>query len=128
MKLLIVSVGEGRYAVAAELVARIVDPALEAEFHLEGANAVYRGERLPLLDLHAATGERRGTSPMFLLLECPGRRGVVPVDGTDAIREVPAGHIAPLPAFIFERDRRVFRGLFPDGRELRLLLDEDGLL
>ena len=128
MKLLIVSVGEGRYGVPADAVAQIVDPALEADFHLEEAEAVYRGERFPVLDLHAVADERRGPSPVYLLLEGARRRAIVAVDGTEAIREVPAGDIAPLPAYIFARSRRAFRGVFPDGRDPRLLLDEDGIL
>jgi chemotaxis signal transduction protein len=128
MKLLMVSVGEGRYAVPADAVAQIVDPALEADFHLEDREAVYRGERFPILDLHAAAGERRGPSPVYLLLEGVRRRVIVAVDGAEAIRDVPAGDIAPLPAFIFAWPRRTFRGVFSDGRDPRLLLDEDGLV
>jgi chemotaxis signal transduction protein len=127
MKLLMVSVGEGRYAVSADAVAQIVDPALESEFHLEDAEAVYRGERLPLLDLHEAAGERRGPRPVYLLLEGARRRVIIAVDGADAIREVPAGDIAPLPAFIFARPRRAFRGVFSDGPDPRLVVDEDGI-
>ena len=123
-----VSVGEGRYAVPADAVTQIVDPALEADFHLEDAEAVYRGERYPVLDLHAAAGEQPGPSPVYLLLEGERRRAIVAVDGAEAIREVPAGDIAPLPAFIFARPRRAFRGVFTDGRHPRLLLDQDGLL
>jgi len=128
MKLLMVSVGEGRYAVPADAVAQIVDPAVEVDFHLEESEAVYRGERFPVLDLHAVAGERRGPSPVYLLLEGARGRSIVPVDGAEAIRDVPAGDIAPLPAFIFARPRRAFRGVFSDGRDPRLLLDEDGLL
>src|SRR2546422_1875021 len=128
MKLLMVSVGEGRYAVPADAVAQIVDPAVEVDFHLEESEAVYRGERFPVLDLHAATGERRGPSPVYLLLEGARHRAIVPVDGAEAIRDVPAGDIAPLPAFIFARPRRAFRGVFSDGRDPRLHLDENGLL
>jgi chemotaxis signal transduction protein len=128
MKLLMVSVGEGRYAVPADAVAQIVDPAVEPDFHLEDAAAVYRGERLPVLDLHAAAGERRGAAPVYLLLAGAHRRVIVAVDGAEAIRDVPAGEIAPLPAFIFARPRRAFRGVFSDGRTPRLLLDEDAIL
>ena len=128
MKLLMVSVGEGRYAVPADAVAQIVDPALESEFRLEESAAVYRGERLPFLDLHAAAGESPGPAPVYLLLEGPSRRLVIAVDGAEAIRDVPAGEIAPLPDFIFPQPRRVFRGVFADGRDPRLLLDEDGIL
>src|SRR5881296_836937 len=128
MKLLMVNVGEGRYAVPADAVAQIVDPALESDFHLEDCEAVFRGERLRLFDLHAAAGERRGPAPVYLLLQASLRRVVVAVDGAESIREVPAGEIAPLPAFIFARSRRTFRGVFPDGAASRLLLDEDALL
>jgi len=128
MKLLMVSVGEGRYAVPADAVAQIVDPAVEADFHLEDSAAVYRGERLAVLDLHAAAGERRGPAPVYLLLAGARRRVIIAVDGAEAIRDVPAGDIAPLPAFIFARPRRAFRGVFSDGRNRCLLLDEDAIL
>jgi chemotaxis signal transduction protein len=128
MKLLMVSVGKGLYAVPADAVAQIVDPALESDFHLEESEAVFRGERFPFLDLHAAAGERRGPSPVYLLLEGARCRTIVAVDGAEAIREVPAGDIAPLPEFIFARPRRAFRGVFSDGRDPRLLLDENGIL
>jgi chemotaxis signal transduction protein len=128
MKLLMVNVGEGRYAVPADAVAQIVDPALEADFHLEDSEAVFRGERFPVFDLHAAAGERRGPAPVYLLLQGARRRAVVAVDGAESIREVSASDIAPLPAFIFARPRRAFRGVFPDGAGPRLLLDEDALL
>jgi len=128
MKLLMVSVGEGRYAVPADTVTQILDPALEGDFHLEESEAVYRGERFPVLDLHAAAGERRGHPRVYLVLEGARRRAIVPVDGADAIREVPATAIAPLPPFIFSQPGRVFRGVFSDGGEPRLLLDQDGLL
>jgi chemotaxis signal transduction protein len=128
MKLLMVSVGEARYAVQADAVTRILDPALEADFHLEESEAVFRGERFPLIDLHAAAGEERGRSPVYLLLEGGRRRAIVSVDGTEAIREIPATAIAPLPPFIFQRPGRVFRGVFSDGSEPRLLLDQDGIL
>lgn len=128
MKLLMVSVGEGRYAVPADSVARIVDPALESDFRLEEGAAILHGERLDLLDLHGASGEPRGPRPIYLLLEGGRKRAVVAVDGAEAIREVQAEDIAPLPAFIFEGERRTFRGVLPDAPVPRLLLDEDGLL
>jgi len=121
-------IGDGRYAVAADAVEQIVDPALEAEFRLEEGRAVYRGERLDLVDLHAAACERRGPSPVYLLLQGARRRVVAAVDGAESIREVPAGEIAPLPPFIFALKDRAFRGVFPDGPGLRLLLDQDALL
>src|SRR5256885_7685771 len=101
MKLLMVNVGEGRYAVPADAVEQIVDPALEGDFRLEECEAVFRGERFPLVDLHAAAGERRGPAPVCLLLHGARRRAVIAVDGAEAIRDVSAGEIAPLPAFIF---------------------------
>src|SRR2546425_5002186 len=128
MKLLMVSIGEGRYAVPADIVTHILDPALEGDFRLEQSEAVYRGERLPVWDLHAAAGERRGGARVSLVLEGARSRAIVPVDGPDAIREIPATAIAPLPPFIFTRSGRVFRGVFSDGGEPRLLLDRDGLL
>ncbi|MBI1951653.1 MAG: chemotaxis protein CheW [Acidobacteria bacterium] len=123
-----VSVGKARYAVQADVVMRILDPAQEADFHLEGSQAVFRGERFPLIDLHAAGEEGRGLSPLYLLLEGARRRAMVSVDGTEAIREVPAADIAPLPPFIFPRPGRAFRGVFSDGQAPRLLLDQDGIL
>ena len=128
MKLLMVNVGEGRFAVLADAVEQILDPALEADFHLEEFAAVFRGERFPLVDLHAASGEKRGPAPVYLVLQGARRRAVVAVDGAEVIREVSAGEIAPLPAFIFARPRRAFRGVFPDATGPRLLLDEDALL
>ena len=128
MKLLMVNVGEGRYAVPADAVVQILDPAAENDFHLEQTEAVVRGERVARVDLHAAAGEVPGPRPVYLLIEAGARRAVVAVDGAEAIRDVPAGDIAPLPAFIFERDRRAFRGLLPDGPMPRLLLDQDGFL
>ncbi|OLD62621.1 MAG: hypothetical protein AUI47_11820 [Acidobacteria bacterium 13_1_40CM_2_68_5] len=128
MKLLMVSVGEGRYAVPADIVTQILDPALEGDFRVERSEAVYRGVRLPLLDLHAAAGERRGVATVYLVIEAARNRAIVPVDGADSIRDVPSTAIAPLPPFIFSRPGRVFRGVFSDGGEPRLLLDQDGLL
>jgi chemotaxis signal transduction protein len=128
MKLLMVNVGEGRYAVPADTVGRIVDPATEPDFHLEESTAVVHGERLPLLDLHAVAGEIAGPSPVYLLLEGRHRRVIVPVDGAEAIRDVPAGDIAPLPVFIFAQRSRAFRGVFQDAAGPRLLLDENGFL
>src|SRR3989442_4696246 len=109
MKLLMVSVGEGRYAVPADAVVQIVDPAVEVDFHLEESEAVYRGERFPVLDLHAVAGERRGPSPVYLLLEGARGRSIVPVDGAEAIRDVPAGGISPPSAVIFARPPRAVR-------------------
>ncbi len=123
-----VSVGEARYAVQADAVSQILDPAQEADFHLEESQVVFRGERFPLIDLHAAAGELPGGSPLYLLIEGARRRAIVPVDGTEAIREVAASEIAPLPPFIFPRPGRAFRGVFSDGKAPRLLLDQDGIL
>jgi chemotaxis signal transduction protein len=128
MKLLMMRIGDGRYAVAADAVEQIVDPALETDFRLEDGEAVFHGERLALVDLHAAAGERPATSPVYLLVHGARRRAVVAVDGAESIRDVPPGDIAPLPAFIFSQPHRAFRGVFPDGAGLRLLLDQDTLL
>lgn len=127
MKLLMVSVGESRYAVPADIVTQILDPALEGDFRVERSQAVYRGERLPVLDLHAAAGERHGEARVYLVVEAARSRAIIPVDGADSIRDVPSGAIAPLPPYIFSRPDRVFRGVFSDGGEPRLLLDQDGL-
>ncbi|MFQ5876107.1 MAG: chemotaxis protein CheW [Acidobacteriota bacterium] len=129
MNLLLVSVGRRQYAVAADAVERIVDPALEPEFHREpqAREATHRGERYPVVDLHDMSGERRGDRCVYLFLAAGGRRAVVPVDGAEAIRDVPAAAIAPLPSYIFTCDRRPFRGIFSDGRRARLLLDEGAL-
>jgi len=128
MKLLMMKIGDGRYAVPADAVEEIVDPALADDLRLDEAGAVYHGERLTLVDLHAAAAERRGASPVYLLLQGARRRALVAVDGAEAIREVPAEEIAPLPGFIFARPSRAFRGVFPDGPGLRLLLDQDAIL
>src|SRR6185295_5625364 len=128
MKFLMVSVGQARYAVQADAVRRILDPAQEADLHLEGAGVVFRGERLLLIDLHAAAGEPAARAPVYLLLEGSHRRAIVPLDGTEAIQDVPASDIAPLPPFIFARPGRVFRGVFSDGPSPRLVLDQDGML
>jgi chemotaxis signal transduction protein len=130
MKLLLVRVGRGRYAVAADAVARILDPAVETDFHLEQTtgDAICQGMRYPVVDLHGAMGERAEGPGVYLLLEGPSRRAMVAVGGAEAIREVPADGIAPLPSFIFATARRFFRGIFLDEGEPRLLLDESGLL
>ncbi len=128
MKFLMVNVGEARYAVQADAVRRILDPAQEAGLEVEGTEAVFCGERLRLIDLHAAAGEPRGRCPVYLLLEGSRSRALVPVDGTEAIRDVPATDIAPLPPFIFARPGHVFRGVFADGPSPRLVLDQDGML
>ncbi len=128
MKLLMVSVGQDRYAVPADIVTQILDPALESELTLEASEAVYRGERFPLRDVHPAAGGGRGVSRVYLVLERLQRRAIMPVDEAHAIREIPAAAIAPLPQYIFARPGRVFRGVFSDGGEPRLLLDRDGLL
>src|SRR2546428_13950073 len=97
MKLLMVSVGEGRYAVPADAVAQIVDPAVEVDFHLEESEAVYRGERFPVLDLHAVAGERRRASPAVLLLEGARGRPLLPAAGARGRRAVPPRGLSPPP-------------------------------
>ena len=86
MKLLMVSVGDGLYAVSADAVAQIVDPALESDFHLEESEAVFRGERFPFLDLRDAAGERRGPYPVYLLLEGARCRAIVLAASTPPAR------------------------------------------
>src|SRR5256885_15513151 len=103
MKLLMVNVGEGRYAVPADAVEQIVDPALEGDFHLEESEAVFRGERFPLVDLHAAAGERRGPAPGYLVLHGGRRRAVIAVDGAEAIRDGSAGGGGPPSGLLFAR-------------------------
>ncbi|PYS97551.1 MAG: hypothetical protein DMF50_00235 [Acidobacteria bacterium] len=129
MKLLLISVGRGRYAVAADAVTRILDPERQPDFRREGGggDAIERGVRYPVLDLHAAAGETPGPSCVYLMVEGRGGRAVLPVDSAEAIREVAASAIAPLPSFIFASPKRLFRGIFSDGLEPRLLLDVDGL-
>jgi chemotaxis protein histidine kinase CheA len=129
MKLLMVSVGRGRYAVTAEAVERIIDPALEPGFQedLQTGEAGSGQARYPVLDLHEAAGESPGRSCVYVLLGSSDRRAVVRVDSAEAIRDVPAASIAPLPAFIFEGSKRLFRGVFSDDREPRLLLDESAI-
>ena len=129
MKLLMVDVGRGRYAVAAEAVERIIDPALEPDFEEdpETGEATDGRSRFPVLDLHGATGEFSGGSCVYLLLGAAGRRAALRVDTAEAIRDVPPSSIAPLPAFIFAEPKRLFRGVFSDERGPRLLLDESAL-
>ena len=71
MKLLLVSVGEGRYAVAAEAVAQIMDPALDPKFHREpgAGELIYHGGRCPVVDLNGTAGDEEGGASLFLVLE-----------------------------------------------------------
>jgi chemotaxis signal transduction protein len=130
MKILLVRVGRGRYAVAANAVSRILDPTTDTTFRLEQTTGdLVCGEvRYSVIDLHGTTGERRQARALYLLLEDAPRRVVVAVDGAEEIREVPADAIAPLPSFIFATRRRLFRGIFADAEGPTLLLDEKGLL
>jgi chemotaxis protein histidine kinase CheA len=129
MKLLMVSVGQGRYAVAAEAVERIIDPALEPGFQEDLQTGETRDHevRYPVFNLHEVAGEQPGQTCVYVLIGTPSGRAVVRVDSADAIRDVPAASIAPLPAFIFEASRRLFRGVFPDDRGPRLLLNESAI-
>jgi chemotaxis signal transduction protein len=129
MKLLLMSVGAGRFAVAADAVTQIVDPVLDAGTPREspGDEATIGGARYPVIDLHALSGEPRTGACVYLLLEVKGRRAALPVDAAEAIREIEPDAIAPLPAYIFAPERRLFRGIFSDGRASRLLLDERAL-
>jgi chemotaxis protein histidine kinase CheA len=126
MKLLLVNGGEGRYAVPADEVTRIVDPALEPDFGVEEGTGEVRcgGVRYPMLDL--ARGGRDG-GRLYLLVRRGGDTTAVAVDSAEAIREIPGGAVAPLPPFIFAGARRLVRGLFSDGRGPRLLLDVDAV-
>src|SRR5437773_12065267 len=103
MKLLMVSVGEGRYAVPADIVTQILYPALEGDFRVERSEAVYRGVRFPVLDLHAAAGERPGVATGYRVIESSRNRAAVPVDGADSIRRVPSTALPPLPSSSFSR-------------------------
>ncbi|HXH27424.1 MAG TPA: chemotaxis protein CheW [Candidatus Polarisedimenticolia bacterium] len=127
MKLLLLNVGRGRYAVTADAVNRIIDPGEEPRAPLHPGGAGEGAEGYPVLDLHAAAGEAPGGSRVYLILETEGRRTVVPVDSAEEIREVPGSSIAPLPSFIFASTPGLFRGLFPDSAGPRLLLDERAL-
>ena len=90
MRLLLISVGRGRYAVAADAVTRILDPERQPDFRREGGggDAIERGVRYPVLDLHAAAGETPGPSCVYLMVEGRGGRAVLPVDSAEAIRRV----------------------------------------
>lgn len=129
MKLLMVAVGRGRYAVAVDAVERIIDPALEPHFEedTETGEATDGRSRFPVLDLHGATGESSSGSCIYLLLGGAGRRAALRVDAAEEIRDVSPSSIAPLPAFIFAERKRLFRGVFSDERGPRLLLDESAL-
>src|SRR5256885_14758041 len=113
MKLLMVNVGEGRYAVPADAVEQIVDPALEGDFHLEESEAVFRGERFPLVDLHAAAGERRGPAPVYLVLHWGRRRAVIAGGRAQAIRGGSAGGTGPPPGLIFPPPPGALPGVLP---------------
>jgi chemotaxis signal transduction protein len=129
MKLLMIRVGSGRFAVAADAVARILDPGIEPGFRLAAGaeRAIWRGAELPVLHLRRTLGEGDDEAALFLLIEGEGGRAVLPVDAAETIREIPADAIAPLPDFIFAEPRRVVRGVFEDGGRPRLLLDETAL-
>jgi len=128
MKLLLVNLGRGRYAVAADVVARILDPATEIDFHLENRSreVTYRGSRIRVASLHGE--QQMARVCVYLVLEVRGRRALLPVDDAEAIRDVPAAAIAPLPPFIFARQERSFRGVFSDRGEARLVLDVENIL
>lgn len=130
MKLLMVSVGSGHYAVAADAVVQIFDPALERGFVPDGGSGeiVRAGARHRVAALPAARTRPAGTgSRLYLVLDEKTGRCVLPIDSAEAIQEVPGTAIAPLPSFIFAGERRPFRGIFFDGRGPRLLLDVGAL-
>jgi chemotaxis signal transduction protein len=126
MRLLLVRVGGLRLAVAAEAVARIVDPAVEGEFlHGEAGGRIrWRGVEYPAIDLRGVAGEPGGDEPVYLLVERGSSRLFLRVDAAETIREVAADRIAPLPPFIFATPHRFVRGLFADADGPRLLIDE----
>lgn len=130
MKLLMVSVGGGRYAVSADAVSRIVDPGPGGGLEPAegGREASLDGRRYPVVDLHRIAGEAAGRRGIYLLVVVPRGEVLVPVDEAESIRDVPPAAIAPLPPFIFAGEKRFFRGLFEDGPRRRLLLDEECLL
>jgi chemotaxis protein histidine kinase CheA len=129
MKLLMVSVGRGRYAVSADAVARILDPQLEPQLRQvdRDGKASVEGQPTRVVDLHRLAGERWEGAGVFLLVQSGGGRTLLRVDQAEAIRDVPPSAIAPLPPFIFAGDRRFFRGVFDDGAFARLLLNEEAL-
>jgi len=129
MKLLMVTVGQGRYAVSADIVTRILDPQLEPQLRRadEDGRAVVDGLPTRIIDLHRLAGERRGSDGVFLLVRWGGGQALLPVDQAESIRDVPPSAIAPLPPFIFAGERRFFRGMFDDGALPRLLLDEEAI-
>jgi chemotaxis protein histidine kinase CheA len=131
MKLLLVSVGHARYAVAADAVAGILDPSKGTDLNLGGLNreVTYRGSKVALVRLDTGQEESHpDRSRIFLVLEAAGKQALLPVDGAEAIRDVPATAIAPLPPFIFARQEKRFRGIFEEGGEPRLVLDVEGFL
>lgn len=127
MKLLMVSVGTGRYAVAADAVAKIMDPALDPGFRRDGSadEATHEGTRYPVVEIEPGA---RGRGALYLLLGRGSARALMPVDSAESIREVSGAAIAPLPSFIFAGARRPVRGIFSDGRTPRLLLNLDAFL
>lgn len=127
MKLLMVSVGAGRYAVAADAVEKIMDPALDPDFRREedASEAVHEGTRYPVVGIEPGAP---GRGSLYLLLGRGENRALMPVDSAESIQEVSGTAIAPLPSFIFAGARRPVRGIFSDGRAPRLLVDVEALL
>ncbi len=126
MKLLMVSVGSGRFAVAADAVVQILDPALDRDVRpeAESGEVVWRGRRHRVAEWPEVLRRNPGGhAGLYLVLRHPLRDCALPVDSADTIQEIPPAAIAPLPAFIFSGGRRLFRGIFFDGQEPRLLLD-----
>ncbi len=129
MKLLMVSVGAGRFAVAADTVTQILDPDLERDFTRdpESGEVLRLGVRYRVIHLQEERPDGQ-SSRLYLVLRAGDGKAMIPVDSADTIQEIPAAAIAPIPSFIFAADRRAFRGVFSDGREPRLLVDVGALL
>jgi chemotaxis signal transduction protein len=129
MKLLMVSVGGERFAVAADTVVQILDSRLERDLSRdrESGEVVHRGKRYRVVHLKSDPSESE-PARLYLLLRAGDGEAMVPVDTADTIQEISPGAIAPIPSFIFGTEHRAFRGVFSDGREPRLLVDVGALL
>jgi hypothetical protein len=120
-----VRIGRERFAIPADSVVCILDPAFGFASHRDHGAAHLQGDPAhpKVADLHAATGAPAGEEGVRVLVEGPRGPVVVPVDAAEEIRDVAPDVIAPLPHFIFEDGARLFRGAFPDGMRPRLLID-----
>jgi chemotaxis signal transduction protein len=129
MRLLMISIGGGRFAVPADAVTRILDPAIEDDLRIlpGGRRATWRGREIRVVDPLARPADGGAPGRIYLVIEVRGDGVLLPVEAAEAIQDVPADAIAPLPDFIFARPGRTVRGVFAGAAGPRLLLDEAAL-